>query len=159
MEIKKTSNNYFDGLKVTSIHKALFYVIMMAYFFEQMDNWNFGFVAPALIQQWGLKMADIGTIQFFYFIGMTIGGLTGGVISDIFGRRKTFLGAILLFSTASVVNGFAPNLNVFIISRALTGFGIFCLMVTSQAFIAEMAPSETRAVSYTHLTLPTKRIV
>lgn len=144
MEINKTSNNYFDGLKVTSIHKALFYVIMMAYFFEQMDNWNFGFVAPALIKQWGLKMADIGTIQFFYFIGMTIGGLTGGVISDIFGRKKTFLGAILLFSTASVVNGFAPNLTIFIISRALTGFGIFCLMVTSQAFIAEMAPGETR---------------
>lgn len=144
MEIKKSSNNYFDGLKVTSIHKALFYVIMMAYFFEQMDNWNFGFVAPALIKQWGLKMADIGTIQFFYFIGMTIGGLTGGVISDMFSRRRTFLGAILLFSTASVVNGFAPNLTIFIISRALTGFGIFCLMVTSQAYIAEMAPGETR---------------
>lgn len=144
MEIKKTSNNYFDGLQVTSIHKVLFYVIMLAYFFEQMDNWNFGFVAPVLIKTWGLTMGDIGTIQFFYFIGMTLGGLTGGVISDMFGRRRTFLGAILLFSTASVINGFAPNLTIFIISRALTGFGIFCLMVTSQAYIAEMAPGETR---------------
>lgn len=29
-------------------------------------------------------------------------------------------------------------------SRALTGFGVFCLMVCSQAYIAEMAPAESR---------------
>lgn len=140
----KINNNYFDGLEVTSTHKILFLIIMLAYFFEQMDNWNFGFIAPALMKNWGITMADIGKINFAYFVAMTLGGLTGGVISDFIGRRKTFLGSIFLFSVASIANGFAPNVEVFTITRALTGFGVFCMMVTSQVYIAEMTPSATR---------------
>lgn len=140
----KISNNYFDGLPVSGVHKFIFYIIMLAYFFEQLDNWNFGFIAPALQQSWGLQMTDIAKIVFWYFIGMTSGGFLGGVISDFIGRRRTFLASILIFSIASIATGFTNNFTVFIIFRALTGFGVFCLMVTSQAYIAEMAPAETR---------------
>lgn len=140
----KIPNNYFDGLEVTLTHKILFITLMIAYFFEQMNNSNFGFISPALIQSWGITMADIGRINFVYFVAMTLGGLTGGVISDFIGRKKTLLGSILLFSVGSIANGFAPNVELFIITRALTGFGIFCMMVTSQVYIAEMSPSATR---------------
>ena len=129
----RISNNYFDGLAVTGRHKAVFFIIMVAYFCEQMDNWNFGFIAPALMHNWGLTMKDIGTVTFWYFASMTLGGFVGGFISDIIGRRKTFLIAITLFSTASIINGLTDSFHVFVASRALTGFGVFCLMVCSQA--------------------------
>ena len=58
--VKKIPNNYFDGMPVTGFHKIVFFIIMMAYFCEQMDNWNFGFIAPALMHTWGLQMSDIG---------------------------------------------------------------------------------------------------
>ena len=141
---QKISNNYFDGLPVTGPHKAIFFIIMMAYFCEQMDNWNFDFIAPALMHSWGLTLKDIGTVNFWYFAAMTTGGFMGGVVSDFIGRRKTFLIAIVVFSLASVLNGFTNSFPVFVASRAMTGFGVFCLMVCSQAYIAEMAPAETR---------------
>lgn len=141
---QKIRNNYFDGLAVKGPHKVLFFIIMMAYFCEQMDNWNFGFIAPALMHSWGLEMKDIGTISFWYFLAMTTGGFVGGIVSDFIGRRKTFLIAIIIFSLASVINGFTNSFPVFVIARAMTGFGVFCLMVCSQAYIAEMAPAETR---------------
>lgn len=140
----KTANNYFDGMPVTGFHKVLFFIIMMAYFCEQMDNWNFGFIAPALMSSWGLTMQDIGLVNFWYFIAMTTGGFVGGVVSDFIGRRKTFLASILIFSVASVLNGFTDSFPVFVFARAMTGFGVFCLMVCSQAYIAEMAPAESR---------------
>jgi putative MFS transporter len=140
----KLPNNYFDGLPVSRIHKILFFIIMLAYFAEQMDNWNFGFIAPALMKSWHLSMADIGRVNFVYFLGMTLGGLCGGIISDFIGRRKTFLGSMLLFSLGSVANGFVNSLNGVIVTRAVTGFGIFCLMVCSQAYIAEISPAESR---------------
>lgn len=145
----KKPNNYFDGLAVTGMHKAVFFILMLAYFFEQMDNWNFGFIAPAVFASWGLDKAAsnqaMGTIMFWYFIGMTSGGFLGGIISDIIGRRKTFLIAIIMFSLCSVINGLPiAHFGVFVASRALTGFGVFCLMVCSQAYIAEMAPAESR---------------
>lgn len=142
--VRKIPNNYFDNMPVTGFHKVVFFIIMMAYFCEQMDNWNFGFIAPALMHTWGLDMSDIGTVTLWYFIGMTAGGFVGGVISDFIGRRRTFLIAIATFSFFSVLNGFTDNFHVFVIARAMTGFGVFCLMVCSQAYIAEMAPAESR---------------
>ncbi len=141
---ERITNNYFDGIAVSGVHKFLFFIIMAAYFFEQLDNWNFGFVAPALSQSWHLAMTDIATIVFWYFIGMTSGGFLGGVISDMIGRRKTFLGSILVFSISSIITGFTDSFAVFTLFRALTGFGVFCMMVTSQAYIAEMSPCESR---------------
>ena len=142
--VVKKPGNYFDGLPVTGHHLILFFIIMAAYFFEQVDNWNFGFIAPVLIQSWGLDTTHVGDINFFYFVGMTLGGLCGGIISDFIGRRKTFLLSICIFSTASVINGMVTSLPLFILARAMTGFGIFCLMVCSQAYIAEMSPAESR---------------
>ena len=140
------ANNYFDGIPVRGIHQLLFFLIMAAYFFEQFDNWNFGFIAPALSQSWKLKPTDIATIMFWYFIGMTSGGFLGGVISDFIGRRKTFLVSIVVFSVSSIITGFTNDFVIFTFFRALTGFGVFCMMVTSQAYIAEMAPAESRGM-------------
>lgn len=140
----KLKNNYFDGLVVTGRHRFVFFLIMLAYFFEQLDNWNFGFIAPALMKSWNLTMPQIGKINFFYFVCMTLGGIFGGIISDFIGRRKTFLLAIVTFSVSSVVNGWTDDLTIFTIARGMTGFGVFCLMVCSQAYIAEMAPAESR---------------
>ncbi|MDR0477169.1 MAG: MFS transporter, partial [Desulfobulbaceae bacterium] len=140
------TNNYFDGLPVRGAHRLLFLLIMAAYFFEQFDNWNFGFIAPSLVHSWSLKPTDIATILFWYFIGMTSGGFLGGVISDFIGRRKTFLISIVIFSASSIITGYTNDFVVFTLFRALTGFGVFCMMVTSQAYIAEMAPCETRGM-------------
>ena len=146
----RIKNNYFDGIKVTRVHFLLFLTMMLAYFFEQMDNWNFGFIAPVLFTSWGFEPAqlagEIAKVTFPYFLGMTFGGLLGGVISDFIGRRKTFLSAIFIFSIGSVLNGFVPlnELTMLIITRATTGFGIFMMMVCSQTFIAEMSPADSR---------------
>ena len=145
----RVKNNYFDGLPVSKTHLAIFFIIMLAYFFEQVDNWNFGFIAPAMMQSGlgglaALTQEHIAAITFWYFIAMTAGGFMGGVISDFIGRRRTFLIAMVTFSVASIVTGYTDNLTVFIIARAMTGFGVFCLMVCSQAYIAEMAPAESR---------------
>ncbi|MDR0816457.1 MAG: MFS transporter [Desulfovibrio sp.] len=147
--LPKKPNNYFDGLPVTGMHKSIFFIIMMAYFFEQMDNWNFNFISSAIFKSWNLPPSEsnkaMSLILSWYFIGMTSGGFLGGVISDFIGRRKTFLFAIALFSSCSVINGLPiDSLPLFITARSLTGFGVFCLMVCSQTYIAEMAPAETR---------------
>lgn len=140
----KIVNNYFDGIPVSKKQMFLFFVIVLSYFFEQMDNQNFAFIAPALIKSWGLDRAQIAQIASLYFLGMTFGGLTGGIFSDIFGRRKTFLVSILIFSTMSVLNGLTDDLTIFKITRALTGFGVFCMMTVSVAYISEISPGESR---------------
>ncbi|MEL1136277.1 MFS transporter [Desulfitobacterium sp. THU1] len=145
MDNIKRKNNYFDGMQLTRDHKLVFIFVMSAFFFEQFDNTNFGFVAPALIKSWGVTMDVIPQITSWYFIGMMLGALLGGLVSDKIGRKKTFLGSVLLFSLGSFLNALpGTSLNFFIIARALTGFGVFAMMVVSITYISEMAPAEVR---------------
>ncbi|MCB8817844.1 MFS transporter [Desulfosporosinus shakirovi] len=140
----RKKNNYFDGLPVSKKQMFLFVLIVFSYFFEQMDNNNFAFIAPALIKSGFLIPSQVATITGIYFLGMTLGGLLGGFISDLIGRRKTFLTAMFIFSSMSILNGTTSDFGVFLIARAATGFGIFMMMVTSIAYIAEISPGESR---------------
>ncbi|MFM2096831.1 MAG: hypothetical protein RIS70_3955 [Planctomycetota bacterium] len=140
----RRTNNYFDGIAIAKPHLFVLAISVLSYFFEQMDNSNFSFIAPALTDSGFISKEKIATITSTYFLGMTLGGLLGGVLSDFFGRRKTFLVAVLLFSSASILNGITSDFHVFCFARAATGFGAFMMMVTSVAYIAEMTPSESR---------------
>jgi MFS transporter, putative metabolite:H+ symporter len=141
---KKAAPNFFDGAKITRVQKRMFLLIMLGYFFDQLDNFTMAFVAPALIQCWGLSMTDIGKINSLYFVGMLTGGLTGGWLSDKMGRKRSFLLSILTFSLFSFFNGLAPNLAVFMVSRFLTGVGIAAMTVISLTYVAEISPGEAR---------------
>lgn len=142
--VVKKPNNYFDGLPVSKKHMFLFFLIVIAYFFEQLDNNNFAFIAPAMIKGGFMTKENVALVTSIYFLGMTAGGFLGGVISDIIGRRKTFLAAMFIFSTMSVLNGLTTNFALFVFCRVATGFGIFMMMVISMAYIAEVTPGEAR---------------
>ncbi|WP_158408587.1 MFS transporter [Desulfosporosinus fructosivorans] len=141
-------NNYFDGLPVTKKQILLFVTISIAFFFEQLDNQNFSFIAPAIIKTWGVTPMVIAQISSMFFLGMTLGGITGGLISDFLGRRKAFLLSLLLAPCASVMNGLTSSVGVFMLSRVVTGFGIFCMMTIAGAYMSEMTPKESRGKIY-----------
>ena len=49
--------------------------------------------------------------------------LLGGRAADLFGHKRTFLGGIALFTTASLLNALAQNEEMLIAARALQGLG------------------------------------
>jgi EmrB/QacA subfamily drug resistance transporter len=49
--------------------------------------------------------------------------LLGGRAADLLGRRRVFVGGLLLFALASLVGGFADSQGVLIAARAAQGFG------------------------------------
>ncbi len=56
---------------------------------------------------------------------LTFGGflLLGGRAGDLFGRRRLFVLGLVLFSTASLVNGLAPSATMLVIGRGVQGIG------------------------------------
>jgi EmrB/QacA subfamily drug resistance transporter len=67
-----------------------------------------------------------------------------GKLSDLYGRKRFYVGGILIFTASSFIAGLAPNLETFMIARVLEGFGMGTMMPLSQAIIGDLVPPRER---------------
>ncbi|MBL9037844.1 MAG: DHA2 family efflux MFS transporter permease subunit [Archangium sp.] len=68
--------------------------------------------------------------------------IPAGRLADRIGRRRTFLGAVVLFTAASVLCGFAPSVEALIIARVLQAVGAAALVPASLALVLQTFPRE-----------------
>ena len=72
-------------------------------------------------------------------IGVGIGAVTIGPLADRFGRRKSLISSIAVFSVLTIAVAFAPNVSTFIDLRFLAGLGLGACLPTALAFMTEFA--------------------
>ncbi|NMN95760.1 MFS transporter [Antrihabitans stalactiti] len=72
-------------------------------------------------------------------IGVGIGAVTIGPLADRFGRRKSLISSIAVFSVLTIAVAFAPNVSTFIALRFLAGLGLGACLPTALAFMTEFA--------------------
>ena len=64
--------------------------------------------------------------------------------ADIFGRRWTYIFAVLLFAVGSAICGAAPNMSVFIFGRVIQGMGGSGLATLGNLIISDLVPLRQR---------------
>src|SRR6476661_6063506 len=91
---------------------------------------------PALQTSLNATITEVQWVIQAYalFLGALI--LVGGSLGDQLGRKRVFLFGVIVFTAASVLCGFAPNVSVLIGGRALQGFGAAFLVPGSLAIIS-----------------------
>ncbi|ASN50837.1 aromatic acid/H+ symport family MFS transporter [Sinomonas sp. R1AF57] len=114
--------------------------------FDGYDLIVYGTVQNNLIEStgWGLNAASAGTIGSMAFIGMMVGAVFAGRLSDTWGRRKAIVLCTVIFSVATVLCAFAPNAAVFAALRLVAGLGLGGLVPSANAMAAELIPSKWR---------------
>jgi EmrB/QacA subfamily drug resistance transporter len=73
-------------------------------------------------------------------IASTVLVLTAGRLSDLFGRKKAYIGGFLVFGLASLGAGFAANGTELILWRVLQGIGSAFLFANSAALVTDAFP-------------------
>jgi MFS transporter, DHA2 family, methylenomycin A resistance protein len=71
--------------------------------------------------------------------------LSGGLVADLYGRRRAFAIGSAVMTAGSLVCAFAPTIGVLIASRAATGLGAALLLPSSLAIIRVVWPNPPRA--------------
>ncbi len=73
--------------------------------------------------------------------------LIGGAAADQIGRRRIFMTGITIFSIASIGCGFAPNVEILILARAVQGVGAALLIPCSLAIIGAAFSEKERGAA------------
>jgi AAHS family benzoate transporter-like MFS transporter len=119
--------------------------------FDGYDLIVYGTVVPALLEYraWGLSPEVVGVIGSYAIIGMLIGALLAGTVTDIIGRRKALLICVTWFSIFTAACGIAPSPELFGLFRFLAGIGLGGLIPVATALTLEYAPGHRRNITYT----------
>jgi DHA1 family bicyclomycin/chloramphenicol resistance-like MFS transporter len=113
-------------------------------------------IIPALPATARALDMSIGTAQLtitLYLIGLAIGQLLYGPISDRFGRRPVLLAGLSLFTVASIVTALAPTATILIAARILQSLGGCAGLVLGRAAVRDGATADKAAGQLALLTL------
>lgn len=100
-----------------------------------------GAVIPSLSEYdaWGLTTGTLTFISTFSLVGMTIGALTIGTLTDVVGRRRVLVYTVAAFSVLTLLCAVAPNPFLFGLFRFLAGVGLGGALPTALALVNEFS--------------------
>ena len=100
-----------------------------------------GAVIPTLDQTaaLGFDSASLTMVATVGLIGVGVGAVTIGPLTDRFGRRKSLISCIAVFSVLTLAVAWAPNIATFAVLRFLAGLGLGACLPTALAFMTEYA--------------------
>jgi EmrB/QacA subfamily drug resistance transporter len=97
---------------------------------------------PDLERSLGTSLLGLVWVILAYMISSTVLVLTAGRLSDLFGRKRAYLGGFVIFALASLGAGFAGNGTELILWRILQGIGGAFLFANSAALVTDAFPRE-----------------
>ncbi len=121
-----------------------------AIFAEGYDVGVLGAILPALSVDpiWQLTPLQLGAMGSYTVIGMLIGGILAGTISELYGRKPVFIGCLTLFAACMIVTAYAPTPMWFAISRFVAGLGLGGIIPVAAALTVEYSPKSSKSFNY-----------
>ena len=93
---------------------------------------------------WQLSDAMHGLAVSIALYGTVIGAMTGGMIADAMGRKKSLSWVGILFFVSAVGSALAQDVYTFMFFRLIGGLSIGASSVIAPLYIAEIAPASKR---------------
>src|SRR5690242_12778755 len=97
---------------------------------------------PDLERSLGTTLLQLVWVILAYMIASTVLVLTAGRLSDLFGRKKAYVGGFLLFTAASLGAGFSADGTQLILWRIVQGVGGTLLFANAAALVTDAFPRE-----------------
>ncbi|MCG2573361.1 MFS transporter [Acinetobacter sp. ME22] len=131
-------------LPIGRFHYNLLGIVGLGWMFDAMDTGIIAFIMTKLVHDWGLTPVESGWIVSIGFVGMAIGAVFSGALADRFGRKNVFASTMVLYSIATALCAFAPNLTVLLVCRFLVGLGLGGQLPVAVTLVSEYIPAQVR---------------
>jgi AAHS family 4-hydroxybenzoate transporter-like MFS transporter len=132
--------------------RPLLLVIALCALVTLADGYNIsaaGFAAPGIVKDLGLSRASLGPLFSSALLAGFIGPALFGTLAGRLGRRRTILGATLLFGVFGLLCAVCRSLIPLVTCRFVAGIGMSGALAVTVANISEFAPRRLRATFVT----------
>src|SRR3954469_6879399 len=124
-------------------HKYLIAVaVVLAALMQVIDSSIVNVALPDMMGNLGANLDEIAWVSTGYILASVIIIPLTGFLGDLFGRKRYFVGSIVLFTISSFFCGAAHSLGALVMWRIIQGLGGGALMTVSQAVLFEAFPPE-----------------
>ncbi len=121
--------------------------VSVGLFMIMLDNTVVNVALPTMRRSLHLTLADLEWVVTGYALTFAAFMLTGGKLADLFGRRLIFMAGLLVFTSASLACGLAPNGGFLIGARVVQGLGGALMNPSTLSIITATFPPRQRGTA------------
>jgi MFS family permease len=125
----------------------------LGFFVDIFDLLLFNIIRKPSLASLGLSENQVliqgENILSLQMIGQLLGGIIWGIMGDKKGRLSVLFGSIVLYSVATIANGFVTDANQYAVLRFIAGFGLAGELGASITLVSEMLSKEKRGIAST----------
>lgn len=118
---------------------------MLGFMLDAMDVLLYSFALQSIRAEFQLSNEQAGLVFTYTLVASAFGGILSGLAADRYGRQRTLIATILLYSFASGGSAFAQNLPQLLFWRSLVGLGLGAEWSAGAVLVAEYWPADKRA--------------
>jgi EmrB/QacA subfamily drug resistance transporter len=123
-------------------------VVCLAIFMLLLDITIVNVALPPIARQLHASFTDLQWVIDAYALTLATFVLNAGSLADLLGRKRVFVGGIVLFTAASVLCGAATSPLFLILSRAGQGVGGAIMFATSLALLSQEFQGRERGTAF-----------
>ena len=134
-----------DEQKVGSFHVLVVGVSFLLMLADGYDNISIAYIAPLLLQEWGIDKSALGPLFSSGLLGGLFGPAIFGYLADRYGRKATLVFGAFFFGVFTLAQVWADSLGSMMALRFIAGIGIGGVLPITIALNTEFAPRRIRA--------------
>src|ERR1700691_1686039 len=121
--------------------------VMMATFMEVLDTSVANVSLPHIAGNLSAGVAESTWVLTSYLVSNAIVLPLTGWFSTMFGRKRFFIGCVVIFTVSSLLCGLAPSLPMLVLFRVIQGAGGGGMQPVSQAILVDTFPREKQGMA------------
>ena len=137
---------FLNENKFSGYQWLIFGLCFLIVLLDGFDTAAIGFIAPSLINEWGVSKPALAPVLSAALFGLAAGALSAGPLADRLGRKRVLVGSVLVFGVACLGSAFASDLTQLTVLRFVTGIGLGAAMPNAVTLMSEYCPNQRRAM-------------
>ncbi len=129
----------------SACQRLIFLLCFLIVLLDGFDTAAIGFIAPSLVQEWGITRPMLAPVLSAALFGLAAGALASGPLADRFGRKIVLTLSVLMFGGACLASAAAADLGALTVWRFITGIGLGAAMPNAVTLMSEYSPERTRS--------------